>query len=63
MPNDAVIDVLNKARADELMAILQYMANHYAFDDADYGAIAARTWPAPDAFTLDTSGTVTRLAG
>ncbi len=40
-PKDVVIGVLNKARADELAAILQYMAQHYALDDADYGQVAA----------------------
>lgn len=39
-PKDAVIQVLNKARADEVAAILQYMADHYSLDDADYGTIA-----------------------
>ena len=38
---DAVIHVLNQARADEVAAILQYMADHYALADADYGTIAA----------------------
>ena len=37
----AVINVLNRARADELAAILQYMAQHYALDDADYGQVAS----------------------
>ncbi len=36
-----VIDALNKARADELAAILQYMAQHYFLDDADYGPVAS----------------------
>ena len=36
-----VIDVLNKARAAELAAISQYMAQHYALDDQDYGQVAA----------------------
>ncbi|HNS97852.1 MAG TPA: ferritin-like domain-containing protein [Polyangiaceae bacterium] len=40
-PKENVIQVLNKARADEIAAILQYMADHYALDDADYGAVAA----------------------
>ncbi|MFH2203442.1 MAG: ferritin-like domain-containing protein [Elusimicrobiota bacterium] len=39
--NKAVIDVLNKARADELGAILQYMAQHYRLADNDYGEVAA----------------------
>jgi len=40
-PKKKVIDALNKARADELAAILQYMAQHYALDDADYGPVAS----------------------
>jgi bacterioferritin len=36
-----VIDVLNQARADELAAIHQYMAQHYHLDDADYGPVAS----------------------
>ncbi len=40
-PKEEVINVLNKARSDEIAAILQYMADHYALDDADYGEIAA----------------------
>ncbi len=39
---EAVIKVLNKARADELAAIMQYMAQHYKLDDADYGEVAAQ---------------------
>lgn len=35
-----VIDVLNKARAMELTAISQYMNQHYALDDMDYGVLA-----------------------
>jgi len=38
---EKVLEVLNKARAAELTAILQYMAQHYALDDADYGQVAA----------------------
>lgn len=38
---DAVVAILNRARADELAAILQYMAQHYALDDADYGQVAS----------------------
>jgi bacterioferritin len=38
---ETVIEVLNKARADEIAGILQYMADHYALADADYGAVAA----------------------
>jgi bacterioferritin len=37
-----VIQVLNKARADELAAILQYMSQHYELADKDYGQIAAQ---------------------
>ena len=33
-----VIGVLNKARAGELLAIHQYMNQHYNLDDMDYGA-------------------------
>ena len=44
-PRDArknkVIEVLNKARAMELYAITQYMNQHYALDDMDYGELAA----------------------
>ena len=36
-----VIDLLNKARAAELTAIMQYMAHHYELEDADYGKLAA----------------------
>ncbi|MCX7826951.1 MAG: ferritin-like domain-containing protein [Verrucomicrobiae bacterium] len=36
----AVIDVLNKARAAELAAILQYMSQHYELADNDYGQFA-----------------------
>ena len=37
----AVIEVLNKARASELHAILQYMSQHYELADSDYGKLAA----------------------
>lgn len=37
-----VIDVLNKARAMELLAIYQYMNQHYNLDDMDYGELAAK---------------------
>lgn len=40
-PKQAVIEVLNKARADELAAIFQYMSQHYALADGDYGQVAA----------------------
>jgi bacterioferritin len=35
-----VINVLNKARAAELAAILQYMSQHYELADSDYGQFA-----------------------
>lgn len=38
----AVIEVLNKARGDELAAIMQYMAQHYKLDDSDYGEVAVQ---------------------
>jgi len=38
--NDAVIDVLNRARSMELYSILQYMNQHYVLDDMDYGSFA-----------------------
>ncbi len=38
----AVIDVLNQARAMELQAIAQYMNQHYNLDDMDYGELAAK---------------------
>lgn len=37
-----VIEVLNRARAMELMAIHQYMNQHYNLDDMDYGDLAAK---------------------
>ena len=37
-----VIEVLNKARAMELLAIHQYMNQHYNLDDMDYGELAAK---------------------
>lgn len=39
---NAVIDVLNQARAMELFAIQQYMNQHYNLDDMDYGELAAK---------------------
>ena len=39
---EKVIDVLNKARARELHAILQYMNQHYNLDNMDYGDMAAK---------------------
>jgi bacterioferritin len=35
-----VIDLLNAARARELTAILQYMAQHYELEDQDFGKLA-----------------------
>ncbi len=35
-----VLEVLNKARAMELYNISQYMNQHYALDDMDYGELA-----------------------
>lgn len=40
--NSAVLELLNKAHADELAAIYQYMSQHYRLADADYGQIAAQ---------------------
>ena len=37
-----VIEVLNKARAMELLAITQYMNQHYNLDNMDYGELAAK---------------------
>ena len=37
-----VIEVLNKGRSMELMAIHQYMNQHYNLDDMDYGELAAK---------------------
>jgi bacterioferritin len=37
-----VIEVLNKARSMELLAISQYMNQHYQLDDKDYGNLAAK---------------------
>jgi bacterioferritin len=39
---EKVIDVLNKARARELHAILQYMNQHYNLANMDYGDMAAK---------------------
>ena len=36
-----VIEVLNKARARELMAISQYMNQHFNLGDMDYGELAS----------------------
>ena len=37
-----VIDLLNQARARELTAILQYMAQHYELEDKDFGKLASK---------------------
>jgi bacterioferritin len=37
-----VIEVLNKARSMELLAIHQYMNQHYNLDDMDYDDLAAK---------------------
>ena len=37
-----VIDVLNQARAMEMLAITQYMNQHYNLDDMDYGELAGK---------------------
>ena len=37
-----VIEVLNKARSMELLAIHQYMNQHYNLDDMDYGEFAGK---------------------
>lgn len=37
---EKVIEVLNKARSMELYAISQYMNQHYALDNLDYGELA-----------------------
>lgn len=38
----AVIEVLNEGRKMELHAIVQYMNQHYALDDMDYGELAGK---------------------
>ncbi len=37
-----VIDLLNAARARELTAITQYMAQHYELEDRDFGKLASQ---------------------
>lgn len=37
-----VIDLLNAARARELHAITQYMAQHYELEDQDFGKLASK---------------------
>ncbi len=39
---EKVVEALNRARAMELMAISQYMNQHYNLDDMDYGDLAAK---------------------
>ena len=39
---EKVLAVLNKARSMELLAIHQYMNQHYNLDDMDYGDMAAK---------------------
>lgn len=40
--NQKVIDVLNQARAREIVAIQQYMAQHYELEDKGYGKLASK---------------------
>lgn len=40
--SEKVIDLLNAARARELTAITQYMAQHYQLEDRDFGKLASR---------------------
>lgn len=40
--NDKVIEVLNRARAQELHAIVQYMTHHYELEDRQYGVLSKR---------------------
>jgi bacterioferritin len=40
--NQKVIDLLNAARARELTAITQYMAQHYELEDSDFGKLASK---------------------
>jgi bacterioferritin len=37
-----VIDLLNAARARELTAVTQYMAQHYELEDRDFGKLASK---------------------
>ncbi len=41
-PKEQVLAVLNQARAMELLAIHQYMNQHYNLDDMDFGELAAK---------------------
>lgn len=38
--NEQVIDMLNRARASELTAIMTYMEQHYELEDQDLGVLA-----------------------
>jgi len=38
--SEKVIELLNQARARELTAIMQYMAQHYELEDKEYGKLA-----------------------
>lgn len=40
--NEKVVGVLNEARGRELAAIVQYMAQHYELEDAQFGKLAER---------------------
>lgn len=40
--SEKVIDLLNKARAREIHAVQQYMAQHYELEDKGYGKLAGR---------------------
>ena len=42
MASQKVIELLNQARARELTAILQYMAQHYELEDQDFGKLAGK---------------------
>ncbi len=37
-----VVDLLNAARARELTAVTQYMAQHYELEDRDFGKLASK---------------------
>jgi bacterioferritin len=39
---EKIVELLNKARAMELLAISQYMNQHYSLDNLDYGDMAAK---------------------
>ena len=40
--NEKIIELLNKARARELTAIVQYMHQHYKLEDTDFGKLAKK---------------------